>query len=391
MLRICVHPKWLFWTWVASLALGSPAAYARKTNEPIYQDPFDLGSGGATLTRASKEGRVFANPALLPQGGGFHRWLGTTMSLLANKESVDTAREIFNAARGASKTSSSAAEGEEATDDASAQKDQAQQLVDKALKDPIRVGWGFALSWITSNVGLSVFSRFEPDIRAREYGSTGLPEVKFEVESYHGAALGAAFRTPLRFLSLGVTAKYIYAAEPTVNVQVSDSDAIRSFANPTFLQDLTSHNVGLGFDAGALIFLQGNWVDLSLAAKADDLGNTAMTGASDSPTQFKQVNSAGLGLTFHTGADAIHMAVDYRDIGGAYGEEMFKRVYAGTKYLIRTWVGLSAGFYNGYPSYGAEVDLIFLRLAATYFTRELGDHPGVDPRRIYLVSLSTGF
>ena len=82
------------------LALAAPAttALARKTNQPIYEDPFDIGAGGASLTRASKDGMIFSNPALLPQGGKFFRWVGTTFTLLSNKESIDTAREIFGKA-----------------------------------------------------------------------------------------------------------------------------------------------------------------------------------------------------------------------------------------------------------------------------------------------------
>src|SRR5262245_37670234 len=78
--------------------LGEPTAVARKTNEPIYEDPFDIGSGGASLTRASKEGMIFSNPALLPLGSKTFRWLGFTLSLLANKESIDTARQLATTA-----------------------------------------------------------------------------------------------------------------------------------------------------------------------------------------------------------------------------------------------------------------------------------------------------
>jgi hypothetical protein len=364
----CVAPIVLF------SALFAAPAYAVHTNQAVYEDPFDIGGGGASLTRASKDGRLFANPALLPYGGTFHKWLGTTTSLLTNKESVDTARTIFNNARSGKSGGDS----------------DASSLVDKVFKDPVRVGWGLTLSWITNNFGLSVFSRFEPDIRARAYGSTGLPEVEFQAESYHGAALGTAIRTPFRWLSLGLTAKYLYVAEPDVKVEVTDQSAIAKFASPDFVQNLASHNKGVGFDVGSLIFLQGNWIDFSLAAKLDDAGNTKLTGPAESPKSFKQVESGGMGLTFHTNTDALHLAIDYRDIAGVYGEEKFKRIYAGAKLLLRTYVGFSAGYYNGYPSYGAEIDLILMRLSAVAYTRELGDHPGADPRHIYMGTLSLG-
>jgi hypothetical protein len=353
----------------------------RKTNQAVYEDPFDLAAGGASLTRASKEGRIFANPALMPYGGKFHRWGGATFSLLVNKDSIDTGRELFNAARA----------GDSAAADDPEQEDANREFVDKVFERPVRVGWGFALSWVTNNFGLSVFSRFEPDIAASHYGDTGLPEVRFRAESYHGAALGVGLRTPLRWLAFGVTGKYLYVAEPDLTVAVTDQEQIASFRDPEVIQDLAKHNKGMGFDLGALAFAQGNTVDYSLAAKVDDIGDTKLTGDSETPTQLEQVVSVGTGVTLHTGADALHLAADYRDILNAYEEETFKKVYVGAKLLLRTYVGFAAGYYNGYPSYGAEVDLILCRVAATYYTRELGDHPGVDPRRIYMASLSLGF
>lgn len=371
---------WRTICWALGLVLlKGQTAFAVHTNQAVYEDPFDIGAGGASLTRASKDGRLFANPALMPHGGTFHKWLGLTTTLLTNRESVDTAREIFTNAR-----------SQKSSSDSGGSDDQSSSFVDKVFKNPVRVGWGLSLSWITNNFGLSVFSRFEPDIRARAYGATGLPEVQFRAESYHGVAVGGALRTPFRWLSLGITTKYLYAAEPDLHAEITDSESIKQFSNPAFIQDLTSHNKGVGFDAGALVFLQGNAVDFSLAAKLDDVGNTKLTGPAATPNQFKQVESAGLGLTFHTGADALHLAVDYRDIAGVYGEEAFKRVYAGAKLLIRTYVGFSAGYYNGYPSYGAEIDLILMRLSAVSYTRELGDHPGADPRHIYMGTLSVG-
>lgn len=386
---------------LTALAISTPA-YARKTNQPVYQDPFDLGAGGASLTRASKDGRVFANPALLPYGGKFHYWGGSSFSILANKESIDTARDLFGQASGSSSGGGeeSGAEGDDDTATAENSK-----LMDRALEHPVRVGWGSSLSWITSHFGLSVFSRLEMDLRAREFGETGFPEAHFQAESYHGVVLGTALRTPWRWLSVGAAAKMIYGSEPNLRVQLTDTDSISQMSDPSLRQDLSNHKTGIGGDLGVLMFFQGQHVDWSFAAKVDDIGDTKFSGgqveenAADAAAaggshndleSFKQVMSAGAGLTFHTGSDAFHLALDYRDMTNAYGEKSFKKVYAGAKLLLRTYVGVSAGYYQGYPTYGAEVDFIVLRLAGTYYTRELGESPGVDPRRIYMFTLSAG-
>jgi hypothetical protein len=404
-----------------SLFLSTPA-FARKTNQAVYQDPFDLGAGGASLTRASKDGRVHANPALLPYGGKFHYWGGLSNSVLTNKESVDIARDLFKQASGSGGGSDSAPAEETPAEDGSESEStggsaQASELMDKALAAPIRVGWGLSLAWVTRLFALSVFSRLEMDLRAREFGQTGFPEAHFQGESYHGVLLGTGVRTPFRWLSFGVAGKYVYGSEPDLRIQLTDTDSISQMSDPKLIQDLSAHKVGTGADLGMLMFFQGQTIDFSLAGKVEDLGNTKFVAASgkagalasedadaeaaaegtgsepsknNSLEEFKQVVSVGTGLTFHTGSDALHLALDYRDILNAYGEKPFKKIYAGAKVLLRTYVGLSAGYYQGYPTYGAEVDLILVRLAGTYYTRELGDSPGVDPRRIYMVTVSAG-
>lgn len=403
---------------ISVLGWAAPAL-ARKTNQAVYQDPFDLGAGGASLTRASKDGRVHANPALLPYGGKFHYWGGTSFSVLTNKESVDTARTLFNQASGKSSGSEdeAPAEGTEAGGDGEGESGggQAAELMDKALTNPIRVGWGASLAWVTRLFALSVFSRLEMDLRAREFGETGFPEAHFQAESYHGVLLGTAINTPFRWLSFGIAGKMVYGSEPDLRVQLTDTESISQMSDPKLLQDLSSHKKGVGADLGMLMFFQGQTVDYSLALKVDDFGDTKFsavnkkaaelakedeeaatveTAASVSKNNalesFKQVVSVGSGLAFHTGADALHLALDYRDVTNAYDEKPFKKLYAGAKLLLRTYVGLSAGYYQGYPTYGAEIDLILVRLAGTYYTRELGDSPGVDPRRIYMFTLSAG-
>lgn len=196
---------------------------------------------------------------------------------------------------------------------------------------------------------------------------------------------------PIPWVYFGLTGKYLFASEESVTADVADQSQITKYSDPNTLKSLYSQNSGAGVDAAALLFLQGSAMDFTLALKADDVGNTNLTGDSLSPKTLKQVNSVGTGLTLHTGDDMIHFAVDYRDVGNVYGEPLFKRIYAGTKITVRQMVGVAAGFYNGYPSMGAVVDLFFFRLALTSYTRELGDHPGVAPRHMYLASISAGF
>ncbi len=363
-------------------------AQARRGIEPIYEDPWDLAAGGASLTRATQVGLLFSNPALLAWGGGFHRWLGTEFSLFTNRESVDTVREVLAGQKSdAASSENGATDGGSASDQTSS--DETSEFLDKVFEAPIHFGATSTLSWITRAGGIAVFNRVEPDIRARQYGTNGLPEVRFQAESWHGAIAGGALPTPWRWLSVGAATKWLYASEPEIGIELTDQEGIASLQGAGALEKLTTHSTGFGLDAGISMLFQGRWIDFSLAAKADDIGGTKLTGGDD-PPQIQQINSVGTGLTFHTGADALHFSLDWRDVSSATHEPMFKKVRAGTKLMIRKWVGIATGVHHGYPTFGAEVDLLLVRLTATSWTREFSNTPGGDPRRLLLISLAAG-
>jgi len=389
----------------------SSRALARKGSEPIYEDPFDLAAGGASLTRGTTDGMVFANPALLPLGGKFNRWLGSTVTVTANDGSVGLLCTQIHQNCGklaGSQAPSTTPSGMQAGGGALAD-----QLLKTAEAHPVQVGYATAVSWITSHFALGTFSQLALDARLRPISDDGLPELALALDSYNGVYLGTAVRTPWRWLTIGVAGKYVLADELAQSIKATElsslQEKLKDMENAT--SSFAQPYLGLGADVGALLFFQGKTTDLSLALKLDDVGGThfksvsaggAAAGGESSPLpDFPQSLSAGVGLTFHTGADAIHLAVDYRDIPArkktgasgyqsAYAEPTFKKLHLGVKATIRTYVGLAAGILDGYPTAGVELDFLIFRLALASYTRELGDSPRADPRHIYMLSFSTG-
>lgn len=374
----------------AVLLCASPAS-ARKTNQPVYVDPFDLGAGGASLTRASRDGRLYSNPALLPYGGDVTRWVGGATSLMVNRDAVDTVRNLAGGGGVSDEEVEEGAEGEGG---------RANDFFEQLTKTPIRFGAQSTVnSYVYQNWGLSTFSSFEVDFRLFEFGTYGLPEVRVISENYYGQVFSLASRIPgARWLSLGVTFKYINAAEDELNIPLADQETIAATVaeykdryDKIAADPKEGANTGIGADVGALAFFQGTYLDYSLALKADDVGGTKFKVRNNfKPDSFKQVLSAGTALTLHNETSALHMSLDYRDIQNVYEEEMFKRVYAGTKLTFFGVLGFATGIYHGYPTYGAEIDLWAFRLTGSYYTKELGDHPGVDPRRMYMATFSAG-
>lgn len=351
----------------AALMVAAGPCYAKKGSGMVYEDPFDLGAGGASLTRASQAGMLIANPALLPYGDGFHRWVGSEATLIVGKDSTDFARSMSGGS-------------EQDTG----------ELLNTLTRTPVHAGITHSTSYMNKAFGLALFNRFEPDLFARKYGRTGLPEVSFSAESYHGVAISAASLVFSKVVSFGITGKYLYAAEPDLAIEINDEESLKKLTSSGGMQSMMTHNTGAGVDAGLIFFKQGLNLDWKLALKLDDAGGTKLSGGG-ALTSIPQTTSAGVATTLHTGTDALHLAVDYRDIQGAYREKLFKRVRAGAKIMIRRYVGVGMGVYDGWPSYAAELDLILIRLTAAAYTREMGDSPGVDSRPVYSAGLAMGF
>jgi hypothetical protein len=354
--------------------LNVPLLWAKKTNQAVYETPFDIGAGGASLTMAAKEGRIFANPALLPFGGDFHQWTGFSGTVLTSRESASLAQSLAKSGR--------AGEGQD--------QEGLRSTIDRLTKDPLHLGVFTSLSFLTRNMALSLFDRIEPDLRFSRIGETGLPEAKLGIESYHGLAMGGASRTPLDWLSFGVTAKHLFAAEPEIVAVTVDESSIANLSDSTYLKNQTAHYQGTGLDLGALLFFQNRHLDFKIAGKVDDMGHTYFS-KTGRPSHWRQVVSAGIGLTFHSTRDAVHLALDYRDIFSAYEDPLFKKIYTGMRVTWHNFIGIASGIYHGHPTYGIELDAFVMRFSATFYTREFASAPGVDARNIVMVSVSLGY
>jgi hypothetical protein len=312
---------------------------------------------------------IFSNPALIPYGTGFHRWFGNETSLIIGKDSVEFAKSL----------SSGSGSGEAGNS----------EFINTVLTTPIHAGVLNNFSYINRFFGFSVFNRGEFDVSAKRYGDTGLPVLRFRSESYQGLGISSASLLLGQMVSVGATAKFIYAGEPDIEIELTDQQAISDLQSASGLKSLVAMNTGYGYDAGLVFFKQGRRSDYRLALKIDDVGGSKMSGDA-SLKELKQMYHVGLSYTWHNSVDSLHLSADYRDVKAVSGDGLFKRVRFGAKLLLRHHIGISAGYYDGWPSYGLEVDAWLVRLTAAYYKRELGAKPGLDSRAVYLAGFSMG-
>lgn len=355
---------------LAFLAAGSflPATrlFAKRSSELIYTEPFDLAAGGTTMTRASQEGIVFANPALLPLGAAYVRWLGFQTGFMLDRDLAEAGTTNIKDAAG--------------TEDSS--------FVNQLFSRSLHFGQTTSLGFLNKNVAVTAFNRIELDVEGNRFGNGGLPSVDFEAEAYAGGLVTFATQ-PLRWFSIGVTGKYLYAGDPMIQIPVTDEARVKAFVdNPDTLRDEFTYGQGTGVDVGTLFLWQNPHLDLSLGMKVEDVGGTVL---SNDQETIPQSYSAGLGLAIHGTTQVLHLSLDYRDIGDAYQERTFKKIYAGARLMLFEMVGFAVGLYQGIPTAGVRLDLYLLKLGITAYGRELGAYPGDKQRNMVMIYTSFGF
>jgi hypothetical protein len=330
-------------------------------SEPFYEDSFDLGAGGTNLTRASQEGILLSNPALLPYGGTFFRWLGWHSNFVVSKETLELAQ---------GKT---------------------ENIVDKVFDKPVHLGISQSISFLTNNGGLAAFASIEPDLKAFRRGDSirgsGLPQIRFKQEVYGGFYGSLAKRIFSDWFALGLNIKYLAIQEKDLYIDLLDPQAFGNLAQELSPDQLKKNlNRGIGSDLGGLFFWQNPIWDLRMGFMVQDIANTKLSGKT-----LDQKIHLGLGSTWHTDEDAIHLSLEWRDVADKGKDPLFKRIHLGARFLFQTWVGLAVGVYHGFPTYGLEADLLLFRLSGAFYTKEYSPIPNRDRRQIYVLSIATGF
>jgi hypothetical protein len=368
----CIAGAIVLFSWVSLAAHIAKAAstssttsgtqtFPLRTHQPIYQNPFDLASGGASLTRATQEGSFFVNPSLPAFGHGLHRWVFARTQLHMGDAPARAAYDAY-AKQGASKP---------VTED----------LVQRALSSPVHLGHDTAFGYINRYISTAAFSNVRADLAVRKFGDAGIPQVRVRAYGVGGGGLGASFALG-QFVAIGASSKYLEVAQAADNISIADVQDSKALASS--LSGILKRGSGISNDGSVTFQLRSRRVDLRIAATVTDIGNTQL-GSKLEP--YRQAYNGGIGLTFHGRDHAAHCGADLRDVLAAYGEHWTFRSYAGCKVLFYEIVGIGGGLSQGYPTAGLILDLPMSRLEVGYYTREVGSQIGIEGRSIYIFAL----
>lgn len=361
--QISIGIIFVFYLFVPLKATGQNNSSLKKS-EPIYQNPFDLASGGASLTRATQEGVMFSNPSLPAFGEGHFRWIFLRSTFSVAEGTIKTGADLLKSTSSAGSTSS---------------------LINNAASDlfkyPNYIGLSNAAGVITSEFGIAGFAANKLFTNGKRFGTVGVPQLVVQDNGFAGVAttMSTAFGD---HLAIGIGPKYIYNAE--VNTTLSVNDVLNPSTASTKLSNALLTGNALATDIGFTLQQRTKNFDIRLAGVVADVGNTTFN--SGLPPWLQTYN-AGLGFAVHDFTNALHCAVDYRDITNVYGEDLPKKIYIGCKALITRIFGVGFGYLQGWPSYGFVLNLFLFRLEAGVYTRDIANQSGLVGQKVYFVSL----
>jgi hypothetical protein len=333
-----------------------------RTNEPLYQNPFDLAGGGASMTRATQDAVIFSNPSLAAFGAGFLRSIYFRNALHTNQETAQIAQKVRSGQVGINA-----------------------DFLEKAIQTPYHLGLDISAGFITSKLNIGFLSSSRVDIQGRKFGTTGMPELR--IRSYSLASLPIGGSTVFRdTIAFGFSLKPVYLAEVAENLGL---DTILSAGTQSLNETVKSklkRGYGVSSDGAVTLQKRTQFLDVRLAFVASDIGGTTFVGG---PAPWKPTLGTGLGVSLHDRDTVLHCAADLRDLEENYKEHWSKRFYSGCKAVSARQIGIAAGLYQGSLTFGGLVNLFIFRLEAGTYTREMGTAVGSNTRRLFFVAIGS--
>lgn len=348
--------------------LGSNIALAKEIQRE-YLSAYHLGMGNAGMAGARGADAMFMNPAGISEVKG----ILNEIDVLAPTAIVSTNSKnlISEAQKGSSATSSGGGGGIDAA------MAQAQKLQEKPQGAMIQNFSGVVFR--RAGFGLLNSAKVNALIGS---DMLGLPTINAGVVVRNNVAFTAARGFWNEAVMLGVTYQYKIKGERTISYS-----ALELQRN---LDKIKSEFSG-GMKCGGVIYCgTANGFDLGMVYKADktdlkprfglvvhNIGDTSYTKTSKSgkaPSADLQSVDASIGFEPSTKRSGMRFFVDYRDLLNRQKENAYKRVHLGGDISFQGIIGVMGGMNQGWPTYGAFLNLKFVRIEGGIYTEEVGTY-----------------
>jgi hypothetical protein len=354
----------------------APANAGTLYNYPyLYKGIRSLGMGGAFTAVGKDAEALFYNPAGLYD-------MGFQLALINPLIEVDqNIQSLANDAQTAMKKDSEAARMDAITD-----------LISKNMGKPLHARVSLFPHVAVKNFAVGVVGQGSVDARLHNpLSSQGAVEVSAGYE--YGPVAGFSIKPPLTGLRVGGGAKYISNSwyEKSITVVDIAGEKIDPTKDMVSKSDL-SLDIGLLYDLPDTPFI--NVLKPKLGLSVLDITDLDFQ---KNGVGKKIPMRANLGISINPSipilADTV-IALDYQDITGAYKQDksIWKRVHIGGEagFLSRR-ILVRAGLNQGYPSFGAELNVLIFKLGYAYYTEEMAAYAGQDKDTRQVIHLGIGW
>lgn len=240
--------------------------------------------------------------------------------------------------------------------------------------------------------------------------TVAIPDVKISANAEVGAVVGYSLKIA-NILYIGANAKLIARAWADIPQQ-NLASVIDSFSSSDgTLPFSVKFGYGFGFDVGALLKfgalqiglsalnIPGIKIDYVESNKIDDIvnGNLDKVGTAIIPVEINAGVALNLGTIIPVLIDKVVLAMDIHGVNlliedfTEYGFNMSligNYFYFGAEFRTLGLLTIRGGLYQGYPTIGFTLNLLFLKLSFAYYTKELGMFPGTLPESNFILTLS---
>lgn len=341
------------------ILLATPS-FAREL-PAFFEGVRPLGMGGAFTAIADDSNAIFYNPAGL---GRLNTWsLEIPLVAETSKSNVD----IYDEVQDVDFDSTS-----ETTD-----------FIRRHLGETADFRLGLVPNFVKKNFGVALLAQAKTSLR---FDNAAFPEASVLAQGTGSAHISLAHSFFQDKLSLGATAKYIEAAtldQTYTAQQIADSNFDQR------VEDDFLDGSGFGFDLGAIYtlpFKLESTVGLSII-------NVGGVDLGDAGEIDQQVNIGAAAKHSFEKISWMHFVggVDLVDIFTQAGndDDYFKRVRIGFEIQMPI-LTLRTGIYQGYGTYGATINLKFIKLEYASYAEEVGAFAGDSADRRHVIQLALG-
>lgn len=371
----------------------------------LYKSPRAMGMGGAYTAVGGSVDTLFYNPAglsNLPKDKGWEVNL-LNLSLEVGKNAADLSELILGQDCGENNFCSDmqdAFDTEDLDGDGDPEDDQLRAVNDVLVQyrgenmhlrvaDFTSIGKGFD----RFAFGVGELGSVRLDAMTHQgFGPEGFLEVNFDA-TYGG--IGGFSYGLTENLFAGLSVKSLHREALVHNFATRELVEKEDDLEDYIVDELRESGDAVGFDAGLIWkFAQNSRLKPSVGVSIMNIGDLDFGDAGEIPMTV----NAGISVNPEIPVfRSLIVGADYVDIFKNYEEDddMGKRIRLGGELQLfdklLTEMTVRAGLYQGYPTYGADLRLLIVKLSYVAYTEEVGGFAGQDEDKRQLLTLTLGW